>query len=53
MAPTVRRIAIVAAAVLTTALAACSNPMAPAAAKKTPAPAQAPHLDGVYMGSFG
>jgi hypothetical protein len=52
MTSTARRLALVAAAALTTVLAACSNPTAPGAAKKAPG-MQQPNADGVYSGSFG
>lgn len=49
MAPMTRRFALLAAAVLTTALAACTNPVAPSNATSAPSrPNQ-----GVYMGAGG
>ena len=53
MTSTARRLVIVAAAALTSLLAACSDPMAPSSAKKVGTPAQRPNADGVYGGSFG
>jgi hypothetical protein len=53
MTATARRLAILAAAALTTALAACSNPVAPASGTKVKAPVERPSTAGAYQGSVG
>lgn len=53
MTPTIRRTAILVAAILTTTLAACTNPMAPASGHGTHTPSERPNLDTAYQGSVG
>jgi photosystem II stability/assembly factor-like uncharacterized protein len=53
MPHTARRIVTLAAIALTTALAACTNPVAPASPGKVKAPSERPNLDGAYQGAVG
>lgn len=52
MPHTVRRLALVGATALAAAMAACTNPVAPAAPSGADAPAERPS-SGVYMGGVG
>ncbi len=53
MPRTSRRLTLLAAAALVSALAACTNPMEPTSTGKVEAPAERPSAAGVYMGGVG
>ncbi len=53
MQHTLRRIVVVSAVLASTALAACTNPIAPDSPSKLKAPAERPNTAGAYQGAVG